>query len=66
MRVEQREENCVGRRKSSSQDKSEGAMDKLKGRAKEAAGGVTDAMRGRNPRAVWTRQAAPLRRRRVS
>ncbi len=32
----------MGRRKSSSQDKSEGAMDKLKGRAKEAAGAVTD------------------------
>ena len=28
-------------RKSSGQDKSEGAMDKLKGRAKEAAGAVT-------------------------
>lgn len=32
----------MGRRKSSGQDKSEGAMDKLKGRAKEAAGAVTD------------------------
>ena len=32
----------MGRRKSSSQDKSEGAMVKLKGRAKEAAGAVTD------------------------
>ena len=28
-------------RKSSSQDKGEGAMDKVKGRAKEAAGAVT-------------------------
>jgi len=28
-------------RKSSEQDKNEGAMDKLKGRAKEAAGAVT-------------------------
>jgi uncharacterized protein YjbJ (UPF0337 family) len=28
-------------RKSSGQDKSEGAMDKVKGRAKEAAGAVT-------------------------
>ena len=28
-------------RKSSSQDKGEGALDKLKGRAKEAAGAVT-------------------------
>ncbi len=28
-------------RKSSGQDRSEGAMDKLKGRAKEAAGAVT-------------------------
>ena len=30
-----------GRRKSSSQDKVEGTMDKLKGRAKEAAGALT-------------------------
>ncbi len=29
-------------RKSSSQDKSEGALDKAKGRAKEAAGSLTD------------------------
>jgi uncharacterized protein YjbJ (UPF0337 family) len=36
----EREEKHVGR-KSSGQDKSEGAMDKLKGRAKEAAGAVT-------------------------
>ena len=31
----------MGRRKTSGQDKSEGAMDKIKGRAKEAAGAVT-------------------------
>ena len=31
----------MGRGKSSGEDKSEGAMDKLKGRAKEAAGAVT-------------------------
>ncbi len=30
----------MGRRKSSRQDKGEGAMDKAKGRAKEAAGAV--------------------------
>ena len=29
-------------RKSSSEDRGEGAMDKVKGRAKEAAGAVTD------------------------
>jgi len=38
--VEQREEKPVGR-KSSKQDRGEGAMDKAKGRAKEAAGAVT-------------------------
>jgi len=32
----------VGRKKSSSQDKNEGALDKAKGRAKEAAGSLTD------------------------
>jgi len=31
----------VGRKKSSSQDKNEGALDKAKGRAKEAAGSLT-------------------------
>lgn len=36
-----KEKKHVGR-KSSSQDKGEGTMDKLKGRAKEAAGAVTD------------------------
>ncbi len=38
--VEQLKENPVGR-KSSREDKSEGAMDKAKGRVKEAAGAVT-------------------------
>ena len=38
--VEQRKEQGVPR-KTSRQDKNEGAMDKLKGRAKEAAGTVT-------------------------
>ncbi len=31
----------MGRKRSSQDDKNEGAMDKLKGRAKEAAGAVT-------------------------
>jgi uncharacterized protein YjbJ (UPF0337 family) len=39
-RVDRRREKYVGR-KSSGQDKGEGAMDKVKGRAKEAAGAVT-------------------------
>jgi uncharacterized protein YjbJ (UPF0337 family) len=39
--AEQRKEDTVGRKKSSRQDKNEGAMDKAKGRAKEAAGAVT-------------------------
>ena len=40
IRHEARREEHVGR-KSSSQDKGEGTMDKLKGRAKEAAGALT-------------------------
>ena len=39
--AQQRKENPVGRKKSSRQDKNEGAMDKAKGRMKEAAGAVT-------------------------
>ena len=40
VRDDRRKEKHVGR-KSSGQDKGEGAMEKLKGRAKEAAGAVT-------------------------
>jgi uncharacterized protein YjbJ (UPF0337 family) len=40
VRNDRRKEKHVGR-KSSGQDKGEGAMDKVKGRAKEAAGAVT-------------------------
>jgi uncharacterized protein YjbJ (UPF0337 family) len=40
VRDDRRREKPMGR-KSSGQDKGEGAMDKVKGRAKEAAGAVT-------------------------
>jgi hypothetical protein len=51
-------------RKSSGQDKGEGAMDKVKGRAKEAAGAVTSE-RPRSPKDARTRRRALPRRRRA-